>query len=256
MKDNTVVELAKKYGCTSAQLLVRWNLQHGHVPLPKSVRKERIIENAGIGGFEIDEADMKRLDGLDEYLVTGEFGDREAMMALVANRPARLGSCRCSLNRCRMNVQLGLWSPIRRLDPLLPQERFNEGVEYVVVNRFHNIHSSCGFLPYRSNPYIAATSHPPASIKEPAKGPEVTIAAPASLDAVPLCEFAAADSDDVDEPVSLTELSEVAMEPCEDPDDVALAEEDPVVLASLDPPTTVLPPITISVEPVPWNTPD
>ncbi|KAM0715381.1 hypothetical protein Q7P37_008879 [Cladosporium fusiforme] len=70
MKDATIVSLAKKYACTPAQLMVRWNLQHGHVPLPKSVRRERIVENAGIEGFVIDEADMKKMDDLDEYLVT------------------------------------------------------------------------------------------------------------------------------------------------------------------------------------------
>lgn len=70
MKHPVVVELSKKYGCTSGQLLVRWSLQHGYVPLPKSVRKERIEENADVGGFEIEEGDMGRLDGLDEYLVT------------------------------------------------------------------------------------------------------------------------------------------------------------------------------------------
>jgi len=70
MKDRTIVDVAKKYGCTSAQLLVRWSLQHGFVPLPKSVSKNRIQENCEIGSFEIDEQDMKRLDALDEYLVT------------------------------------------------------------------------------------------------------------------------------------------------------------------------------------------
>lgn len=44
----------------------------GFVPLPKSIRKERIVENAQIGGFEIDGKDMKKMDALDEYLVTGE----------------------------------------------------------------------------------------------------------------------------------------------------------------------------------------
>lgn len=73
MKHPTIVSLSKKYGCTPAQLLVRWSLQHGYVPLPKSVKKERIIENANIGGFSIDEGDMQTMDGLDEYLVTGEF---------------------------------------------------------------------------------------------------------------------------------------------------------------------------------------
>lgn len=71
MKHPTIVELAKKYGCTSGQLLVRWSLQHGFVPLPKSTRKERIVENANIGFFQIDDGDMKRMDALDEYLVTG-----------------------------------------------------------------------------------------------------------------------------------------------------------------------------------------
>ncbi|KAI9733490.1 MAG: hypothetical protein M1818_007238 [Claussenomyces sp. TS43310] len=65
-----VVELSKKYSCTWAQLLVRWSLQHGYVPLPKSVTKERIAGNGQIEGFEIDGGDMKALDQLDEYLVT------------------------------------------------------------------------------------------------------------------------------------------------------------------------------------------
>lgn len=43
------------------------------MPLPKSVKKERIIENSEVGGFEIEENDMKTMDGLDEYLVTGEL---------------------------------------------------------------------------------------------------------------------------------------------------------------------------------------
>lgn len=73
MKDPTIVELAKKYDCTPAQLLVRWSLQHGYVPLPKSVRKERIAENADVEGFVIEDADIARMDALDEYLVTGEL---------------------------------------------------------------------------------------------------------------------------------------------------------------------------------------
>lgn len=70
MKHPVIVELAKKYGCTSGQLLVRWSLQHGYVPLPKSVNQSRIEENAQVGGFEISGQDMERMDGLDEYLVT------------------------------------------------------------------------------------------------------------------------------------------------------------------------------------------
>jgi diketogulonate reductase-like aldo/keto reductase len=71
MKHPKIVELSKKYGCNPGQLMVRWSVQHGFVPLPKSTKKERIQQNADIGGFNIDESDMKTMDGLDEYLVTG-----------------------------------------------------------------------------------------------------------------------------------------------------------------------------------------
>ena len=70
MKHPTMTSLSKKYGCTPAQLMIRWSLQHEFVPLPKSVTRERIVANGDVGGFEIDGADMKTMDGLDEYLVT------------------------------------------------------------------------------------------------------------------------------------------------------------------------------------------
>lgn len=73
MDHPTIIELSEKYKCTPAQLMLRWNLQKGHVVLPKSVRKARIEENAEVGGFEIGEGDVRVLDGLDEGLVTGEF---------------------------------------------------------------------------------------------------------------------------------------------------------------------------------------
>lgn len=70
MRHPKIVELRRKYGCSPAQLLVRWSLQKGYVPLPKSVKKERIVENAKVEGFSIEESDVKAMDGLDEYLVT------------------------------------------------------------------------------------------------------------------------------------------------------------------------------------------
>jgi len=58
--------LTKKYGKTGAQVLVRWSLQKGYVPLPKSVTPSRIEENADVYDFELTEAEMKTLD-------TGEY---------------------------------------------------------------------------------------------------------------------------------------------------------------------------------------
>jgi len=70
LKNPTIVSLSKHYGCTPAQLMIRWSLQHGYVPLPKSVGKERIVSNSQVGTFEISETDMDAMDSLDEYLVT------------------------------------------------------------------------------------------------------------------------------------------------------------------------------------------
>ncbi|KAG7004562.1 eukaryotic translation initiation factor 5A-2 [Physcia stellaris] len=70
MKHPTIASLSQKYSVTPAQLMIRWSLQHGYVPLPKSVSKSRIEANGAIEGFEIQAEDMKTMDGLDEYLVT------------------------------------------------------------------------------------------------------------------------------------------------------------------------------------------
>ncbi|KAI9750633.1 MAG: 40S ribosomal protein S19 [Chaenotheca gracillima] len=54
--------LAKKHGKTSAQVLIRWSIQKGFVPLPKSVTLSRIEENAKVYDFELSPEDMKTLD--------------------------------------------------------------------------------------------------------------------------------------------------------------------------------------------------
>jgi diketogulonate reductase-like aldo/keto reductase len=65
--DNTVIEeIAARYNKTPAQVVLRWDIQHGVVTIPKSVQRERIIENAQIFDFELSEVDMDRLDRLDE----------------------------------------------------------------------------------------------------------------------------------------------------------------------------------------------
>ncbi|KAF9732341.1 hypothetical protein PMIN02_006978 [Paraphaeosphaeria minitans] len=61
-EDPLVQPLAKKYGKTTSQVLLRWSLQMGFVPLPKSVTKSRIEENAQLYDFELSAEDMKSLD--------------------------------------------------------------------------------------------------------------------------------------------------------------------------------------------------
>ncbi|CAI2166973.1 529_t:CDS:2 [Funneliformis geosporum] len=71
LKDKKLVKIAQKYNKTSAQILIRWGLQHGYITLPKSINKDRIIENVNVYDFEIEEDDMESLDKLDQHLVTG-----------------------------------------------------------------------------------------------------------------------------------------------------------------------------------------
>lgn len=56
-------EIAEKYNKSVPQLVLRWHLQHGFLPLPKSVHAEYIKSNADIFDFEISEDDMKKIDG-------------------------------------------------------------------------------------------------------------------------------------------------------------------------------------------------
>ena len=59
-------KLAEKYQKTPAQIVLRWNLQHEVVTIPKSSRPKRIEENAQIFDFELSQADMEMLDALDQ----------------------------------------------------------------------------------------------------------------------------------------------------------------------------------------------
>ncbi|HMP83099.1 MAG TPA: aldo/keto reductase [Verrucomicrobiota bacterium] len=66
-----VQSLARKYQKTPAQIVLRWNLQHGVVTIPKSSRPERIVENAQVFDFELSPADMNQLDALDRQKRVG-----------------------------------------------------------------------------------------------------------------------------------------------------------------------------------------
>jgi len=56
--------IGERYGKTAAQVCIRWCLQLGVAPLPKSRRPARIIQNAGVFDFTLSDADMKEIDEL------------------------------------------------------------------------------------------------------------------------------------------------------------------------------------------------
>ena len=57
-------ELAEKYGKSIAQICIRFGLQMGYLPLPKSVTPSRSEENIKVFDFELEEADVKRIADL------------------------------------------------------------------------------------------------------------------------------------------------------------------------------------------------
>ncbi|MGZ9143249.1 MAG: aldo/keto reductase [Candidatus Binatia bacterium] len=82
LNDAKLVAMAPKYatvnskssqstgGKSTAQILIRWALQHDVVVIPKSAKRERIIEDADVFDFAISAEDMRTLDGFNENLRT------------------------------------------------------------------------------------------------------------------------------------------------------------------------------------------
>ncbi len=60
-----MAEIGRKYGKNAAQATLRWHVQHDIVIIPKSVKQERILQNADVFDFELSDEDMARIDALD-----------------------------------------------------------------------------------------------------------------------------------------------------------------------------------------------
>ncbi|MGH2382490.1 MAG: aldo/keto reductase [Candidatus Limnocylindria bacterium] len=65
--DERLVALAERHGRTPAQVLIRWNLQLGVVPLPKANRRDHAVENLAVFDFELTDADIDELDCLNRH---------------------------------------------------------------------------------------------------------------------------------------------------------------------------------------------
>ena len=60
-----ITRVANKHGKTNAQVVLRWDLQLGVVTIPKSVHRERILENSKVFDFQLDAEDVTLITGLD-----------------------------------------------------------------------------------------------------------------------------------------------------------------------------------------------
>jgi diketogulonate reductase-like aldo/keto reductase len=66
LDDETLAQVAAKYGKSPAQVLIRWNLQRGIVPIPKANQRGHLEGNIDVFDFHISEGDMATLNGLNE----------------------------------------------------------------------------------------------------------------------------------------------------------------------------------------------
>jgi len=65
LKDPVISEIAKKHSKTNVQVALRFLVQKNIVVIPKSVKPSRLRENIDLFSFSLDDADMKKLEGLD-----------------------------------------------------------------------------------------------------------------------------------------------------------------------------------------------
>jgi len=73
--DPLVVRLCEKYGKTPSQVLIRWALEHGFITIPKSVHRDRIVENSLVFDFSLSPDDVALIDSLDRGERTGPDPD-------------------------------------------------------------------------------------------------------------------------------------------------------------------------------------
>ena len=64
--NETLVSIAEKYNKSVAQVILRWLIQRDVIAIPKTVHKERMVENFNIFDFELDEKDMDKIATLDQ----------------------------------------------------------------------------------------------------------------------------------------------------------------------------------------------
>lgn len=70
-----LMEIAARYQVSVAQLCIRWCLQNGTLPLPKSITPERIQQNLDVYGFTITDADMEAINALPYIGGSGLYPD-------------------------------------------------------------------------------------------------------------------------------------------------------------------------------------
>jgi|SRR5690625_66222 len=75
LTDPTLTEIANVHHRSTAQIIIRWHLQHEFIVIPKSIRADRQKENIDVFDFILSKAEMKRIDDLEEGFRVGSHPD-------------------------------------------------------------------------------------------------------------------------------------------------------------------------------------
>lgn len=65
LEDPTIANIAKKYGKSNSQVIIRWDIENGVITIPKSVRKERMAQNADIFDFSLTDEEMQIINAMN-----------------------------------------------------------------------------------------------------------------------------------------------------------------------------------------------
>ena len=65
LEDPTIAKIAEKYGKSNSQIILRWDIQNGVITIPKSVRKERMAQNADIFDFSLTVEEMQIINAMN-----------------------------------------------------------------------------------------------------------------------------------------------------------------------------------------------
>lgn len=76
LENETLKEIANKYNKTSAQVVLRWDLQSQIVTIPKSTNERRLVENIDVFNFNLSDDEMAKIDSLNKDL-------REIILTLI-----------------------------------------------------------------------------------------------------------------------------------------------------------------------------
>lgn len=85
--DPVIVDIAQAHGKSTAQVMLRWHIQHGVQAIPKSVKPARIAENFDVFDFELTPEESSRIDSLDTGVRGGPEPEIVTLEAFGRNIP-------------------------------------------------------------------------------------------------------------------------------------------------------------------------